>query len=153
MWAADKPAAKMKLVQAVVCDGKNDPSGMIASESNKAISGLIVMKTENAIIVIFSFDRKANKMVGQWYPPFGGMMLRLRVRLADEDGNVLKEFITQEYFCEDAVFDLTPDGLMQGGEPVKAIRLKDKANVLKYSVNRRDIRDTEVVEVGFAVGH
>jgi len=123
-------------------------------DCNAFLKDVKVYKTESQIIIDCEADAGKWSPVQTCYP--------LLVRLFDSDGNHLTHFTTKERFTTServyrmwsevaSRFDgrnLRPEDKEKLGYFLPVL-LKQKGNRLVYSVNRRDLRDAELVEVGF----
>jgi hypothetical protein len=93
------------------------------------------IKTEDGEL-IFSFTMSG------WHGSVGLGGWPMIVRLFDKNGNYLNHFKTERFALEGMV-----------PEPVRQFKnikeLKRGANTLTYSMNMRDLRETELVEISF----
>ena len=97
--------------------------------ANRFMKRATSYKTESEVIIDIE--------VGLELPMATGVF-PLLVRLFDEDGNYLTHFVTKEKYTINATF-LSPG----------FIPFRRTGNRLIYPVNRRDLRDTAILEVGF----
>ncbi|MBI5529817.1 MAG: hypothetical protein HY897_26130 [Deltaproteobacteria bacterium] len=130
---------------------------------NDAIVDLKCSKSDGSVIIKFGIDTgqwdNGDSAFGKWPHIF------MLVRLFDRNGEYLTHFTTAEVFTTDetafenyknairsgvdAETSLEKRGIPVGKKLPKPVLLKPRQNTLEYPINRRDLRDAEVVEVGF----
>jgi hypothetical protein len=132
--------------------GKEKMAWWINSYNNTA-KNVKAFKTDGALIIALDVDMDAWGKV-----PAVNECFPLLVRVFDQNGQYLTHFITAAGFTANQKIYNDHYGVYEGFaragvKPPADVRmpilLKAKDNVLSYGVNRRDLRDAAIIEVGF----
>lgn len=128
------------------------------TDTNNALNNLQVFKTAKGLLIKFNCDTKTIDDT-DGMPPNPAHLL---IRIFDEGGQYLTHFESSETFTASERYYTYFDGIYREAKKRfkeahidppdtlnRIIKLKKTGNVVEYSVNRRDLRDASIVEVGF----
>jgi len=111
---------------------------------SQAIANLKASKGNNSITISFDMDIKNPQIVNLVMTP------KLLIRLFDKNDQLISHFTSAEEFT------VSPGTAQSIGRSFKytnqggtLVLLERQANVIKYTINQRDLRDTNAVAIGF----